>query len=759
MRLNFQTNIPLEAQMSSHTIGRGDRAAVYAAGDTQAASAAAAYVYNVDPAAEAKSVEMAPDAPLSDAEIEQLYNAYLELGKDHPLWEEIGTLLTETLAGNDRTNFLSMLSTMDAENMEGYVLQVSRLEGDDRSLFLSTALRNGTGRNIENLVEAATHLSGEQLSHFLETADGLGRTRESIQAGELQNFIQAAAAVAEDSPATVDRLAEKALALEDEDRALFLKAAAHAGDELGALMDTTDLLSGSSRTRFLEAAGNAGDGISNLLSLTQNLEGERRTRFLSFTSTLGAENTENFLLATQGAKENLPGLMSVTGSLAGKDRDAFLSLAKNAGPVLDRLINTVDSLSENPDARSGFLSTAVRAGDGFNDFLSVAEKLGGAGRAKVLSFAADLGFTDLGSFIEAAKHDTANAVALAETAVNLDGKSQSYLLYAAAQNPDHQVELTATAQRLNGDEQKDFLFAAANMAAQDPTDPDAPDPMQTFLRTTNELAASRRGDFLAEQRMVASGLAGGGLAAEYAYLNSVFDEKDFSAVLAAGEENIDRLMSQFDQMDVTQREAFFSVAEKAGKEVLPELVSVMARLDEERSLAFVDYASSLGGKSISNLVVASEQALKTPGNEFGAFDRLMETVTSLDPAVDQDFLNAAAKSGKELGRLMDLTNRLSGFLQGDFLRIADAMAERGDGLLSNFLSATEYLIEEKGYLDVPLENHGNRRPSDLIRDGVFQGELPLEGFFKSSLFLVSVGISNTHMNDWFNTWQGIPKQV
>lgn len=380
--------------------------------------------------------------------------------------------------------------------MEGFVLQVGRLEGDDRSLFLSTALRNGSGRNIENLVDAVSHLSGEQLSHFLETADGLGRTRESLKAGEQQNFIQAAAAMAGDSPATVDRL-----------------------------------------------------------------------------------------------------------------------------------ITRVDSLSENPDARSGFLSTAVRAGDGFNDFLSVAGKLGGPGRAKVLSFAADLGFTGLTSFIEAAKHDTANAVALVETAVNLDDKSQSYLLYAAAQNPDHQVELTATAQRLNGDEQKDFLFAAANMAARDPTDPDAPDPMQTFLRTTNELAASRRGDFLAE---------------------------------------------------------------KAGKGVLPELVSVTARLDEERSRAFVDYANTLGGKSISNLVVASEQALKTPGNEFGAFDRLMETVTNLD---------------------------------------------------------------------TPVENHGNLRPSDLIRDGVFQGELPLEGFFKSSLFLVSVGAGNTHMNDWFNTWQGIPKQV
>jgi hypothetical protein len=719
------------------------------AGET---SATDAYVYDVDPTAAEKSKEAAPDSPLSEIEKEQLFDVYLELGNDNPLWGDIDTLLTEELTGNDRTNFLAVLSETDELLMEDFLGQVDKLKGDTRSLYLSTALRNGSG-GVENLIDVTDSLLGNQLTNFLTTTDSLGRSVESVKAGELQNFI---AAVAE-SPEALDSLNEKTSVLDEEDRALFLEAAANAGDELERFINTTDLLTGTNLTRFLENAATAGEGLTNLLTLSGKLTGDTRSDFLKFTNRLEDGNAENFLLATQGDVRNLTGLMATTRSLHGNDRANFLALAADAGASLDRLISMTDSLAGEHAQLSDFLSTAIKAEEAFGDFLGIAEKLGGKDRANILSFASTLGFTDLTNFLSAAKDNTSQAAALADTASDLKRKDKSYLLYAASLNPDYSTELTTMTRSLKGQEQSDFLFTAANIPPGDAADEESPDAMAEFIRTADELKGTEKEEFLARERMISTVDRRKNPAKEYVYLNSVFDEDELDAILSTGE-HIDEVMANFDSMDAVQRDTFFSVSNKVDKEMLPELMSVMTRLDEERSNDFLAYARTLGKESISDLIVAADQTLGETGENTETYDRLMETAKSLDPAVDADFLHAAANAGKNLDKLMDLTNELEGFIQTEFLIIADHMADQG--ILGNYLKATKFLLEKGPANIMPENNNGEGvRPSDMIIDGEFQGRHRLEGYLESTRFLMGVGISNSHMNDWFNSWQGIPRQT
>ncbi|MEH0022153.1 MAG: hypothetical protein V6Z89_21045 [Desulfobacter sp.] len=712
------------------------------------------YVYNVDQAAMMKSMDTSPNAPLSTTEIEQLHSAYLGLGRDAPVWKEIDTLLTEELSGNDRTNFLAVIADAGS-SLSDFVHQVGMLEGEDRSLYLSTALRNGNGENLDNLVDVTKKLSGTQLTRFLTTADSLGRTVESVRAGELQNFIKAVA----EAPNALDDLIEKISVLDEEDRALFLEAAALSGDHLEQFIDTSDLLEGEALTTFFEITISAGKGLSNLLGLTRDLGVKARTEFFTFANSLhSGENqakgeVENFLLATRGDEDTLPGLTAAARSLGHGDRANFLSLAAGAGDTLERLTALVGRLDPDSGEQSDFLTAAVKAEDGFKDLLQVTEQIGGDERADVLSYATTLTFVDLTNFISAAKSNPSQAGRLAETAGELDGKNQSYLLYAASLHPDNASDLISMTQRLNGEERDDFLFTAANIEKSNT------DGINTFVNTVEKLSGDDRRDFLARERLMSSGGPENALASEYVYLKSVFDEDAFEAVIGTGQD-IEEVLSDFEDMGAVQRQNFFSVLDKAGKEMVGDLMSVISRLDEDRSQEFMAYASTLGKESLSDLITAADLALDGDGRNFDTFDTLMETAQSLDPAVDQDFLSAAAKSGKHLEKFLELTNEFKGFIQADFLSIADHMAERGEDLLGQFLNTTEYLVDRGGLS--PRVNFGGLSeitPDTLIQDGVFQGGVGIEGFFKSTNFLIGVGAKDSLMNDWFNTWRGIPRQV
>nr|WP_321402475.1 hypothetical protein [uncultured Desulfobacter sp.] len=714
----------------------------------ETAAGSAAYVYVVNSEVESASrQDSGVNSTLSQSEYEDLLSAYLELGEENSLWEDIGTLLTEELAGTDRAKFLAVLA--DAGTlMADFVSQVKNLEGDDRSLFLSTAQRAGSDQDLENLIDATSKLSADQVSFFLETADLLSRTRETAKAGDLQNFIEAIA----EEPATFKDILRNIEALDPEGLSLFLKGAADAGDDIESFILTADMLSGVSLTHFFETAAMAEDGLDNLLSLTQETAGRSRADFLRFTSGLDGQNVENFLLATQGEKENVSRLAATTSSLDGAEQEDFLTLAASAEPHLDRFVSMVEQLGESPGIRSDFLSTALLAEKNFNKVLNVAENLGQEQRADLFLFAADLDYVDLANFISAADAAPSHADELVETADGLIGRNQSYFLYAAAQNPDHIEALSSMAQTLEGTLQSDFLYTIANIGK------NSPEMVGEFIATAQDLTETELTTFLASEKAAAEG-EDPGLAQEYVYLNGVLGEDRMNTLMAAGAQSQDfnKFLKEFNGMTQVQRDTFLSVADTAGEEVLGTLMDVASSLDATQSETFLSYADTLGKTSLNDLILASAQALGG-GQRFDTFEALLETAQSLNSGEAMDFLNAAAISGKRLDSLIDITNELKGSVKTEFLSVADYIADLdgAQSVMDHFLTTTRgFLDSDSGYSQV-LKYGGYLRqgiqPSDLIENGIFTGGHET-GFLKSTLFLTGVGVSGSRLHTWFDSWQ------
>jgi len=719
-----------------------------AAATEEVSTAQGAYVYGVSPEVESASrQDSGINSALSQSEYENLLSAYLELGEENSLWEDIRTLLSEELAGSDRANFLAVLA--DAGTlMEDFVTQVKSLDGDDRSLFLSTAQRAGDGQDLENLIDATSQLSAGRRSLFLETADLLSRTWETAKTGDLQNFI---AAIAEE-PTTFEEILQNIEELDPEDLSLFLKGAAGAGDEIEAFIRTADMLAGADLSNFLETAVMAEDGLENLISLSQDTVGNGRADFLRFTSRLDGDNIENFLLATQGEKENINGLMATTTSLDGLERTDFLSLAADADAHLDRFVLMVDQLADSPGTRSNFLSTALLAGDNFNKVLNLAENLGQAQRSNLFLFAADLDYVDLANFISAADAAPSSADELIEAAQGLIGKNQSYLFYAAAQDPDHIEALSSMVQTLEGSEQSDFLYTVANIGK------NSQDAVGKFITTAQDLTGTELTTFLTHEKAAAEG-EDPGLAQEYVYLNGVLSEDQMETLMAAGEysQDFNSFLQDFNEMTQDQRKTFLSVADKAGEEMLGTLMGVTSRLDPTQSEAFLAYADTLGKTSLNDLIQASAEALGG-GHSFNTFESILETAQSLDAGETMDFLNAAAASGNSLDSLIDITNALSGFVKTEFLNVADYIADLdgAQSVMDHFLTTTQGILDsDSGYSEV-LKHGGHLRqgiqPSDLIENGTFTGGYET-GFLKSTLFLTGIGISESRLHTWFDTWQ------
>ena len=744
-------DIQVQSNYASYTFKVNTDSVSTAARDAatgEAETGSAAYVYVVDPAVTfASQQDSGVNSVLSQSEHQDLLSTYLELGEENTLWEDIGSLLSEELAGTDRAKFLAVLADAGAL-IEDFVTQVKSLEGDDRSLFLSTALRAGDGQNLENLIGATAKLSADQITLFLETADLLSRTRETAKAGDLQNFI---AAIAE-SPASLNDIIGNIEELDPEDLSLFLKSAAGTGDELESFIRTADMLEGTTFTHFLKSAVMAEDGLENLLSLTQETGGKGREDFLRFTSRLSGEDVENFLLATQGEKENMNGLMATTTRLDGSERIDFLALAADADPHLAKFVSMVDRLADSPETRANFLSTALVAEKNFNKVLNVAENLGQEQLADLFRFASDLDYVDLANFISAVDAAPSSANELVEATDSLSGKNRSYLFYAAAQDPNHIEALSSMAQTLEGSLQSNFLYTAANIGK------NSQEAVGRFITTAQDLTGLQLTTFLTNEKAAAEGEEPG-LAQEYVYLNGVLGENRMNTLIAAGEysQDFNSFLKDFNAMTQDQRDTFLSVAGKAEDEMVGTLMGVASSLDATQSETFLAYADTLGKTSLNHLIQASAEALGG-GQGFNTFEALLETAQSLTAGESLDFLNAAAVSGERLNSLIDITNELRGFARTEFLTVADDIADfdGAQSLMDHFLTTTQgFLDSDSGYSQI-LKNGGHLkqgvRPSDLIENDTFTGGYET-GFLKSTLFLTGLDISESRLHRWFDSWQ------
>ena len=756
MSIQVSTSTPTAFRSDIHptVYVRGAQASAQTAKASQTAA-----VCDIDPASAVKSLSV-PDAPLSDAELEQLFTVFKSLGADNDLWKDIGNLLSE-FSGDDRTNFLSVLSRA-GDNITGVVSQLSRLDTDDRSVFLRTAVRLDPDEGLKNLVRSVGQIKGETLTAYLNMADGLGRSFASLKGGELKNFIKAGA----QSPEAIADLTRKTSELDEEDLTLFLKAAATAGDDLGRFISTLDNLAVKNLTPFLSAAAKAGEGLSNLLDLTQKADTDEREHFLSFISALSEKETLNFLSASQGTEETAEMLMETSQRLSGTERGNFLALSARAQNSpdsqgsLDRLVALVNSLSADPEQRADFLTTAVNAQDMFGQVLDLAEFLSDESGARVFSFASDLGFADLASFITAATGSPDKAGDLADAAGALQGVNKSYLLYAAAIHPGEVSRLTDLAGELEGQDLENFLFTAAN------TDDDTS--MADLLSQTNRLAGSERSEFLKAQReqLAADGNA---MAQEFVYLNSAYSGDRFDTLLAMGPNRIHEVLSDLDGMDETRRSTFFSLANAAGKDGVQTLVNVMGKLDETQTQAFQNLAGSLDKEGQRDLVKAAGLALSQQDRNSDSFDRLIATAKQLPSASGKHFLHAAAVAGNTLETLMDLTHDLGGINKTNFLIGAAGTADVDDGgrLLQAHVRATDYIFNDiLGNIQELNDTKEGIRPSQIINSR--SGQLNTNNksntvnptlYLESAAFLaIQPDISYGLRMNWYNGFMGIPAQ-
>ena len=88
---------------------------------------------------EAAALQKEKDQPLSDAQLEYLYDIYLQLGDEDEFYSRIGDLVGD-MAGEERTDFLVTLAGA-GDDLKGVVLKTESLEQEDRAVFLKTAAR------------------------------------------------------------------------------------------------------------------------------------------------------------------------------------------------------------------------------------------------------------------------------------------------------------------------------------------------------------------------------------------------------------------------------------------------------------------------------------------------------------------------------------------------------------------------------------------------------------------------------------------
>lgn len=734
-------------------------------GSTQASSQAdshvsgSAYMNHISETGIQIAMENNSDAPLSDAELEQLFSVYTVLGDEHPLWQDIGRLLTE-FSGQDRTNFLSVISRQN-EHLENLVYQVALMEDKTQTLYLKSAVRLDPETGIPALIEAVEHMPENLLVPFLETADTLGRTSESLKALELQNFMTAAA----NDPLSAGSLTEMTQSLEEDDRAMFLKAAAVSGKHLDRLISRVEALSGNRLTSFLSVASNAGNQMETLLDLTEKMTRHQQQKTIRFLEKLEETDVQYFLKATQGDTILANMLLDTAGPLSDRNQSLFLKAAASSGSQLVRLSGLVERFSSDGTLLEDFLMTATVAEKNLGSFLDVSENLTKENRQTIFSFTSDLSAADLASYISAVKDAPESALALATAAGSSGKMNQSYLLYAASLTPDQIPDLLDAADNMEGGELSDFLFIAANI---DPENKNTA--MKQLIHATQDLSESALGAYLSAEKSRILTQAEKPEEKTFVFLESAFSDQQIDILLTAGTD-IHELLSDLKELGSSQKNTFFNLAQKAGGFMIPKLISVLTRTTQQQTVQFQDYADTLSPKMLNDLIAAADLALDNPESGEKRFDRLLSTAKKLGLAMDEDFLHAAARSGKHLDQLMDQTNKFGGLNQAFYLIAADSIVDRDSSgmLLKTFLDATQTVYDQnKTAFLAANDTPQGIRPSRFINaeagtiNFLFQKDnmtAKLSDYLRSAAWLATnTGADNATAYDWCNSFLGIPAQ-
>ncbi|MCP4627362.1 MAG: hypothetical protein GY850_28200, partial [bacterium] len=283
-------------------------------------------------------------------------------------------------SGEKLDTLVNVVKKLDTKVTASVLSTASNLNKIDVNNFLTGTLQAPEGQ-IENLIQLTNTLSSHDRSLFLYAA---AQTRS------------------DESDLAFDALITNAQELEGEERSQYLLNQANAdnenapdpwihlqedfssheigyidfatrnltGEYLDEFMLQMDDLTSDERTLYLRTAAYAGDKLTDMIDLFGPLSRSERSALLSLSGTLSRHDIPDYISASVNAKDDIEGFVDQVNSLHDREPIHLIRATANAGDRTNDLLSLVDNLSGAN--RQAFLLSAAYAGSYVGDLVDIA---------------------------------------------------------------------------------------------------------------------------------------------------------------------------------------------------------------------------------------------------------------------------------------------------------------------------------------------------------------------------------------------------
>lgn len=321
------------------------------------------------------------------SEKESLLNQYLEVAVKSG--EQIDTLvsvvhnldkdmLTSVLSKAsdlnmiDAQNFLAGISSAPKKHIENFIQSTQTLSDKEQSWFLYAAAqipKDETENDLEELITKTNELKGEERNEYLLLSANAKKDDEAppdpwihLRKEFSHLEIKYIDWIAKDATDTdFDELMLQTDNLKADERKLYLRTAAYAGDKRTDLIELFGGLSHSGRTAFLSLSGKLSrhdlpDYISASINAKDDIEG-----FADQVNKLHDREPIHLIRAVSHAGKRTKDLLTLVDKLSGANRQAFLLSAAYADSHVGLLIDMANNFINTE--RDHFFSIANEKGN------------------------------------------------------------------------------------------------------------------------------------------------------------------------------------------------------------------------------------------------------------------------------------------------------------------------------------------------------------------------------------------------------------
>lgn len=437
--------------------------------------------------------------------------------------------------------------------------------------------------------------------------------------------------------------------LSDDDLADFIQAAVDNPEDIADLVQQTKDLGGVDRRNFLAAAAES-PNLTLLLSHVKELGNTELSDFLFSAARAGRAQGKLITLSNKLSEEEMEeDILSMASTLSQKDFENYLTASVNARSKRSGLHHLTQTL--RGEKRELFLKAAANGGQETNALVRQVSKMGKSSAA-------------LGDFLNAASRT----------------KDISGLISVVRETGNGRSKFLELAKDLHTADLENLIFAAKGMASTE---------LGKLVDQGNSLSGIEKSHFF-----FGASKAG---KKSHEFMNLIKgsrgqERKDLLLVMAnIEEEEMPAMIGRAARMDPHEQRIQFLAQEKQ---------ELFGSQRQTLSSAYVHLSRNLSAGEFNDFLRAAGSA----SNEDDV-DRLMEQMDLADDRAT--FLETAAGSGKELGNLLNLGERLideekenflgaAGKLKGEslrnFLEVAGSINSREE--LDEFVSFTDSLTGE-----------------------------------------------------------------